>query len=193
MKVFLIGMPQSGRTTVGQALNLPGFKYLHLSSFLNTNNHNSADDYHSSVLDLMKSHPDRFINEYKLHTHDFINNFIVEGLVSPKDFTSLFNYNEDVVVFLNRMDHNPDTRDYQNIAIAIMRDYCFWLSAANLLPKSRWLEFNFKTPGGYDPYIKTMGYKNSVYSVKSLNSVIVNLRKLLTDILEMREPSPENM
>lgn len=197
MNVFLIGMPQSGRSSVGEALDLPSFRYLHISSFLDKSlikkNIITIDEYHSNVLELMKSSPHIFINEYKKHTHDFISNFIIDGIVSPRDFISLFDYNKDVVVFLNRMDSQSEYQDYQNIAVSVIRDYCFWLSSANLLPRQRWLEFNFKTPGDYDPYLKQMGYKNSVFSVKSLNSVIVNLKSFLTEILEPSDNTQEDL
>lgn len=192
MNVFLIGMPQSGRTSVGESLDLPGFRYLHISSFIKEMC-GVEKEHNPLILNLMKEYPNRFINEYKKHTHDFISNFVVDGMISPRDFITLFDYNKDVVVFLNRMDHQPEYQDYQNIALAVMRDYCFWLSSANLLPKKRWLEFNFKTIGDYDPYLKQMGYKNSVFSVKTLNSVIVHLKTLLTELLETGDNTQEDM
>lgn len=189
MNVFLIGMPQSGRTTVGKAID--SFSYVHISDNLNILAPFKSEEKHSFILDSLRLNPNICIDECK---YDLINNFyIVDGIISPRDFITLFDYNKDVVVFLNRMDHQPEYQDYQNIALAVMRDYCFWLSSANLLPKRRWLEFNFKTIGDYDPYLKQMGYKNSVFSVKTLNSVIVNLKLLLTELLEPGDNTQENM
>jgi hypothetical protein len=183
MKVFLLGNPQSGKTTIGKTLDLPGFRHLHISDFLHQTDCDE-EELHSSILKTLKSNPDRFINQYKLHTHDFINDFIVEGLISPKDFVTLFDENKDIVVFLNRIDHSPNTKDYQNISLAIMRDYCFWMSSANLLEKKRWIEFNYKMSENDPSYMKTMGFKNTVYSVKGINAVVAKLRD---DILKLKD------
>jgi hypothetical protein len=181
MKIFLIGMPDSGKTTIGKALEIPGFRYLHVSEFLHHVDCNE-EEYHNVILNLLKLNPDIFINKYKEHTHDFINNFIVEGLISPKDFVSLFDPRKDVVVFLNRTDHSPDAKDYQTISISIMRDYCFWLSAAYLLEKKRWIEFNYKMSEDDPTYLKTMGFKNTVYSVKGINAVIKKLQEDINNL-----------
>lgn len=115
-------------------------------------------------------------------------NFIIDGIQSPRDFVSLFDYTKDLVVFLNRTDNEYEYEDYENIGISVMRDYCFWLSSASLLPKERWLEFNFKVPGEESDYIKTLGSKNTVHIVKSLNKVISHLKEVIPQSHSFQNP-----
>ena len=95
----------------------------------------------------------------------------LDGVNNPRDLARLFNYNEDVIVFLNRTDSEPEFKDYENVGLTVMRDYCYWLSSAGLLPKERWLEFNFKIPGDDSDVVKQLGSKNTLYIFKSINKV----------------------
>ena len=97
------------------------------------------------------------VNRLKLDPYFYINNvfdtidavskntnFVIDGITNPKDFIHLFDYNVDVAIFLNRTDMNGESKDYDGIAINIIRDYCLYLATVNLLPKFRWLEYNYK-------------------------------------------------
>jgi hypothetical protein len=105
--------------------------------------------------------------------------YIIDGILSPKDFTALFDYREDIVVFLNRTDNLHEYRDHENIGTSVIRDYCFWMSAAGVLIKDRWLEYNFKIPGENSDFVKAMGAQNSVFIVKSIERVISHLTERL--------------
>lgn len=177
MNVFLIGFPQSGKDIIGKSLELPNFKYVNLTASLDQISFPNDDAKHDYILKLMKDCPDGFINADNL-----TNNCIVDGIISPRDFVHLFNYNSDVVVFINRTDNHPDTKEYQNIAAAVIKDYCFWLSSADLLQKNRWLEFNYKMLEDDPEYFKQMGFKNTVFSLKGINSVCKKLREQINNL-----------
>jgi hypothetical protein len=102
-------------------------------------------------------------------------NFVIDGIISPKDFSALFDYREDTIVFLNRTDNDHEYRDHENIGISVIRDYCFWMSSAGVVNKTKWLEYNFKIPGEDSDFVKAMGAQNSVFIVKSIKKVISHL------------------
>jgi hypothetical protein len=119
-------------------------------------------------------------DDAKFHVSNNI--YVIDGVSSPRDFATLFDYQNDIVVFLNRTDSNHEYRDHENIGTSVIRDYCFWMSAAGLLNKQRWLEYNFKIPGEDSDHVKQMGAQNSVYIVKSIKKVISHLSERLREI-----------
>jgi len=192
MNVFICGLPKAGKTTVAQQLTKCDFSpqgldwfYINPVDWLKNTFRVPAskeekahfnEAYHSYVLNRFKNNPNVIID----NLCDSVNcikqldgeyNWIIDGIFSPRDFCALFNYNEDIVVFLNRTDGEIDAYDYETIGISVMRDYCFWLSSANMLPKTRWLEFNFKVSAERSDSVKVLGSKNTVFIVKSIDSV----------------------
>jgi adenylate kinase family enzyme len=195
MNIFIIGLPNSGRTTVAKALaQTEGAYYIDASSWLKNSfrkpNENEPeqkfqDEYFhflSSKLiqnpNLVSNHVNRLISEAIISN---LNNetFIIDGLYSPRDLVHLFNSNEDYIVFLNRTDNETEYKDHESIGVSVIRDYCYWLSSANLLSKERWLEFNYKIPGEDSDFIKTLGSKNTVMIIKSISKVISILKEKL--------------
>lgn len=188
MKIFIVGLPGSGRTTVSTSLYTnTNFEYIDATGWAKStfrerkeNEHiqQFLDEYHTYLMSRMKVEPDLFYNNVINSIKSYqSNNFVIDGVNSPRDLSKLFNYNEDVIVFLNRTDSEPEFKDYENVGLTVMRDYCYWLSSAGLLPKERWLEFNFKIPGEQSDLIKQLGSKNTLFIVKSINNVC----KLLVD------------
>jgi hypothetical protein len=153
----------------------------------NENDNQFSEEYHSYLINRLKENPDIITNNIcdsissikKLNDSKY--NWIIDGIFNPRDFCRLFDYNTDVVVFLNRTDGEPDAKDYEAIGVSVMRDYCFWLSSANMLPKSRWLEYNFKIPGEKSDSMKVLGSKNTVYIFKSIENVIDHLADYIKD------------
>lgn len=192
MKIFIVGLPKSGRTTVAKALaeGLEYFNYVNSATWKmekfrdqkpGEHNQQYKEDYKKFLVTILVSNPNIVsdnINNLIDNCHK-PENFVIDGIHSPKDFANLFDYNEDLVVFLNRTDNEFEYEDYENIGISVMRDYCFWLSSVSLLPKDRWLEFNFKIPGEDSDAMKTLGSKNTVHIVRSLNKVISHLKSIL--------------
>lgn len=186
MRIFIVGLPKSGRTTVSKAVaDAHGFGYVDAMSWIRSTFRSRKegehpqqyeDEYQQYLTKRMMVNPN-FISD---HVHEMMkvssdNNFIIDGLVSPKDFMTLFNYQEDIVVFLNRTDEDPEGKDYEKIGVSVARDYCYWMAAAGLLSKDRWLEYNFKIPGEGSDFVKAMGTHNSVFIVRSINRVISHL------------------
>lgn len=196
MKIFIVGLPKSGRTTVSKALaNNYGWQYIDAMSWARStfrapledeHPHQYEDEYQQYLTEWMKSNPnfiiDRIAEIMKLYDNTSV--FIIDGVSSPRDFTVLFDYRKDVIVFLNRTDNNHDFRDHENIGTSVIRDYCFWMSSHGLLPKNRWIEYNFKIPGEDSETIKKMGAQNSVFIVKSIKMVISHLSVTLKEIVD---------
>ena len=110
--------------------------------------------------------------------------FVIDGISSPQRLHHLFDYQKDIVVFLNRTDNTHEYRDHENIGTSVIRDYCFWMSAASLISKHKWLEYNFRIPGEYSTHIKVMGAQNSVFIVKSIAQVISHLREKIWELTQ---------
>jgi len=195
MKIFVVGMPQSGRTTVAKALcELKNFQYIDAVTWVKStfreqkqgeHPHQYSDEYHSWLTNRMKLNPRLIIDNvydsidaYGRNAEDTYT-FVIDGVSSPRDIMQLFDYNKDMIVFLNRTNNSADYKDYENIGVSVMRDFCFWLSSADLLPKDRWLEYNFAIPGEDSDWVKSLGQKNSVFLVKSINKVISHLKEQL--------------
>lgn len=198
MKIFVVGMPKSGRTTVSKALcQSDTYRYIDATSWVRStfrelkpgeHPQQYEDDYHQWFTSRLKLNH-RLITDNIYDSIDAYgkgaedtHHFVIDGLSSPKDFMHLFDYNKDVVVFLNRTGNPEEYKDYENIGVSVMRDYCFWLSSAELLPKTRWFEYNFSIPGEESDWVKQLGHKNSVFIVKSINKVISHLKELLLNL-----------
>ena len=116
MNIFIIGLPKSCRTTIAQAIsNKLGFVYLSSSNWVkqifrlpNTGEHELSymEEYNKYFYNLLKTNPnlviksinDKIVNGMLCNNKD---NFIIDGISSPRDFITLFDYNKDVVVILN--------------------------------------------------------------------------------------------
>lgn len=134
MKVIVIGLPQSGRTTFVESLR-----------------------------------------------QRFADLDIIDDVVSPKVFIKTFNVKKDIVVFLNRTDTDPNLYipDHKTIAVSVIRDYCYWLAATDLLSKDQWLEYNFRIPGEENDFVKELASKNRVFIIRSLKKVIEHFSNFL--------------
>jgi len=194
MKVFIVGMPQSGRTTVAKALSqLNGYCYVDAASWIRSSfrekkdkelQQHYQDEYHSWLLKRLKNTPNMIVDNVNNSISSYIEgeNFIIDGIFSPQDFVSLFDFKKDIVVFLNRTNNQSEYKDYENIGVSVLRDYCFWLSSAELLDKDNWYEYNFNIPGTASNEVKTLGHKNSVFIVKSIAGVINHLQNRLVNL-----------
>lgn len=196
MKVFIVGLPKSGRTTVARAIaEKHGWAYIDAMSWVRStyrepkgdeHPHQFEDEYQQYLTKRMMVNPwlvTDHVSEMMKVGGDEDTIFVIDGIASPKDFTALFDYRQDVVVFLNRIDNEHEYRDHENIGASVIRDYCFWMSAAGVLNRERWLEYNFRIPGENSDHIKTMGAQNSVFIVKSINKVVSHVVDKLKEIV----------
>lgn len=192
MKIFIVGLPESCRTTVAKALcQSKNCGYIHAIDWVKSTFRQQKleekpqqyhDEYHHWFTSRLKNHPEMIVDNITdvIKAYDSeVTNFIIDGLVSPKDFIKLFDYNTDIIIFLNRINNHAEYKDYENIGVSVIKDYCFWLSSADLLSKDRWLEYNFHVPGEESDFVKALGSKNSVFIVKSINKVISHIKDRL--------------
>ena len=197
MKIFIVGLSKSGRTTVSKAVaESHGWEYIDAMSWVRStfrpikegeHYHQYEDDYQQYLTKRMMVNP-WFVSDYicemmKLNGRDDAT-YVIDGVASPKDFTTLFDFRQDIVVFLNRTDNDHEYREPDKIGISVMRDYCTWMGAAGLLSKDRWLEYNFRIPGEHSDHVKVMGAHNSVYIVKSINKAISHLTERVKEVAQ---------
>src|SRR5258708_3398056 len=194
MKVFVLGLPESGRSTVATALcqdsrycyvdGVHWIKQTFRPKRENEHIEQYQDAYHQYFVNRLMGDADLCVRNIEdTILYNLSNHYVIDGIATPRDFSTLFDYTQDFVVFLNRTD-NEDVhmKDYEKIGVSVMRDYCFWLSSAGLLPKERWHEYNFKMAGGTTDRFKAMGSKNSVFVVSSLDKAIIHLQETLINL-----------
>lgn len=192
MKIFIVGMPGSGRTTVAKSIcNNAKYVYIDAITWLKNTFREQAkgehiqqfqDEYHQYLSSRLSLNPNLIIDNVNdnISSRDWNGmNIVIDGLTSPRDFVQLFNINEDIVVFLNRTDNAEEFKDSESIGVSVIRDYCFWMSSANLLSKERWIEYNFKIPGESSDFIKELGSKNYVFIARNIDRVISHLKERL--------------
>jgi hypothetical protein len=197
MKIFIVGLPKSGRTTVSKAVaKAHGWEYIDAMSWVRSLFRPRKEDEHPNQYeDEFQQHLTKrmMVNPWFISDHIYEmmrvagnedTTFIIDGVSSPKDFTMLFDIRQDIVVFLNRTDSDHEYRDHENIGTSVIRDYCFWMSAAGVLSKARWLEYNFRIPGEQSDFIKIMGAQNTVHIVKSIDKVVSHLIERLKGITQ---------
>lgn len=194
MKTFVIGLPQSGRSRIAKALaEDPQLHYVSAtdwlaSTFRPPRPDERKEDYEQAYFEFyvgrLKADQDVVIdNILEAMSASDSNHFVIDGISNPADFTYLFNPELDVVVFLNRTDSEAPTKDYEGVSVNVMRDYALYLSLLGLLPRERWLEYNYKVPGEESDFVKQTGKHNSVFIIKSINKVIEHLRGELCKLL----------
>jgi len=197
MKILICGLPKSGRSTVAKIIAKDfGYHYINATSWVrddfrdinvDEHLHQYEDEYQLYLHKKMMDNP-YFIYDHVYHymnankTKDPV--FIIDGIISPKDFSDLFDYRQDVVVFLNRTDNESEYRDHENIGVSVIRDYCFWMSSANLIEKNKWLEYNFRIPGDDCDNVKVMGARNSVFITKSIAKTIDHLEDKIKELVQ---------
>ena len=196
MKIFVIGLPQSGRTTVAKAIaDEHGYQYIDAMSWIRStfrepketeHPHQYEDEYQQYLSKRLWVNPNLVLDHVhemmKIEEEDPV--FVIDGISSPKDFTSLFDYREDIIIFLNRTDGDEDYRDHENIGTSVIRDYCFWMAAACLIDRKKWIEYNFRIPGEPSDFVKEMGAQNSLFIVKSIDMVISHLKERVKEIIK---------
>jgi hypothetical protein len=203
MKVFIVGQPKSGRTTVAQQLGrslhgIDGADWFYVNTMdwvkntfrapnQNEKGHQYIEECHNYLLNRLQINPNLITDNFsesikaidKIKISGLNYNLVVDGVLNPRDFCQVFDYNKDMVVFLNRTDNDSDIQDYESIGVSVIRDYCFWLASANLLSKPQWIEYNFKMTGDDSDFVRELGSKNSIYIIKSIGRVISHLINLV--------------
>jgi hypothetical protein len=195
MKLFVLGLPQSGRTALSNALvvDSPDRHYLNATDWLRSS-------FRASYLN---EHPNHYEDEYQqyltvktlvspLLVPDYLQGqiakqpdktlFVIDGLTSPKDFVSLFDFRKDAVLFVNRLDNEAPYRDHECIGVRVIKDYCYWMASAGLISKERWLEYNFRIPGEGAEYLKTMGAQNCVFITRSFDRTIEHAKQQIRNM-----------
>src|SRR5271165_3589483 len=108
MKVFIIGASKSGRTAVAKAIAEDSYRYHYIagsdfieSTFRPRYKQEDIEIYNQNLFNYS-------VNRLKLDPLFYINNvfdtiesvkdthFIIDGIINPKDFIHLFDYNVDV-------------------------------------------------------------------------------------------------
>jgi len=191
MKVFILGLAKSGRTTLAKSLaDASSIRYISavdwvMATFRDRKDKEDLQDYEKAELDYISGrltiNPELFVDNIKdiIKVNDSCSSFIIDGVVSPRDFCSLFDYTKDIAIFLNRTDNPATPSDSDGISQNIIRDYCLWLTTMNLLSKDRWWEFNYRLPGEESDFIKELISRNHVTITKSFNKTISVIKERL--------------
>lgn len=187
MKTVLIGLPKSGRSTIAKELATKcELHYLHAESWITASFRSrtageSLEDYKEAYqkfyAERLRVNPDTISNNVRetivARNAIKICDVVIDGLTSPRDFINLFDYNQDVVIFVNRTNGPNYIEGCDHINVNVVRDYCLWLGTMGLLAKNRWQEYNFPIPGDpKDSFTKELGNKNTVTITRSIEKTI---------------------
>lgn len=184
MKVFIIGFKNSGRTTIAKELaSYMNFSYVDacVTSMFRPILPNESQENYSQFIDEATANILKLDKNVVLTLLKNKNNIIVDGIQSPIDIINCFDYNQDYIVFCNRTDYEPEFLDKAKIGIALIKDYCYWLSSLNLISAERWIECNYKLPGPENVEVKKLNNKNSIYITKNMVNTIELLKKIIKD------------
>lgn len=188
-KIFILGLSHSGRTTISKALSnvnnyyisaFDKFKLHFRSKIINEHVSDYEREFQLYLASLCQYNP--FVISQSIEdeiAHNLHDKYIIDGLLNPLNFIKIFNPSIDKVVFLNRIDSNVESSDQDNIALITIRDYCSWLSSVNLLSKDNWIEYNFRIDTKESGYLRSLGTRNTVHIVKSIDCVKDHLIKLI--------------
>jgi hypothetical protein len=87
---------------------------------------------------------------------------IIEGIKNPRDFSSLFDPAQDLVVFLNR-DNTPYRASVYEAGILVIDSYVNWLAGTGLLDKEKRVNFKYEIadlPSVADNFTKFFQYND---------------------------------
>ena len=193
MKIFILGLPKSGKTTISKSISeikefndsvtIDSMGWI--NSFCRPKQEKEHEDSYEELIQenfvkRITSNLDvTFDYSMSIMNSQIKNTYIFDSVASPYDFIKMFDGRRDKVIFLNRVDDRINYRDYDNISLSAIKDYCFWLSATNLLPKTNWIEYNFKIPGSNREEVRMLGAKNSIFIVGSIEGVMKHLHNSL--------------
>ncbi len=190
MNVFIIGLPQSGKSFIAQSICNDNNKFQHIdvgswikdsfrTKLQSETDRAYQDAFYNYISIRLKLTPDLFYSYIKGSILDFSKNYIIEGVNSPHLITQLFDYNKDFIIFLNKIDNDSEFPESENIGVSNIRDYCYWLSSLNLIDKEKWLEFNYKLSDQDLGFSKYLGCKNTVVITKSIEKISSILKEKL--------------
>lgn len=158
MKIFLIGFSGLGKTPLNKLLvtAMPGAQLISASEWVRSqcpptatvaeltafSNSNLARNPRSCI--------DFIASKYNLD--DGIS--IIDGIRNPFDFTNLFDYTKDVVIFLYRVGIYPKS-SFEEKGILAIQKYVEFLRSENLVPKTRAFKIAFTKQNKYskDQYL----------------------------------------
>ncbi len=190
MKIFVIGTNNSGKTKFCQEIvnKNPEFIYYSYNQLLKNSfghrfKNEPADDFLKSFekysFNILFDNP-KYL-EYNYYNENLFNNVVIDDIFSPTDFIKLFDYKNDIVVFLNRTDISEETlySEQETVFVNLCRDYCFWLATVEMLNKKNWQEYNFKMTAPNNGFLKVVGIKNTLNLTSNLEAAIDHFNEYL--------------
>jgi len=156
MKIFIVGNPRSYKTKLAKDI--------------------------SNVLTSLYDIPSIiFPNCLKNNYHFFLGkNYIIDGIVNIDIIVNFFDSKKDYIIFMNKLDGQEEVETKYSILNGLTRDYCFYLSTMNSLPRDRWIEYNFKS-SNVIRQVKKMGTHNTIYVVPNYDFVLENVKQHLIE------------
>ena len=151
MNVFIIGTSCTGKTPfakkISKRLNL---KHISASEYFRTsfNEKGSGKDFIESITEYSKK---KLQKNYRVNI-DYIGsveNSVVEGIRNPIDFSNLFNFNKDKVVFLEYENQECGKTAFEN-GIEIIKEICLWSTDMGILPKENIKVYSYNNFYGKD-------------------------------------------
>ncbi len=152
MKIFVIGMSQSGKSTLTKYL-CEKFDFSHIQSSIMVRNtfpfkesdYDNKQDFIEAItkfsIELNRKNPNA-VSDYIKNNYN-LNNVIIEGIRNPNNFFQLFDIKTDKVIYLNYLNNKIEKTNFEN-GIDVILNYLNWNLEMEILKEGSFqkIEFN---------------------------------------------------
>lgn len=152
MKIFILGMSQSGKSTLTNKLcNKYNFKHIQSSIMVRNTFKFTEKDYHNKQdfidaitqysIELNRKTPNA-VSDYIKDNYN-LNNVIIEGIRNPNNFFQLFDIKKDKVIYLNYLNNKIEKTSFEK-GLDVILNYLDWNLEMGILKESSFqkIEFN---------------------------------------------------
>lgn len=169
MKIFIIGISKTGKSTISKYLS-EKYNVEHIqasASIRNTfqykeENYNTQQEFIEAItkysIKLNQKEP-YFISNYIINNYNLKKDVIIEGIRNPNNFFSLFDITKDKVIILDYLNNEINKTTFEK-GIDVIKEYLKWNIEHNIIDSNRvqFLEYH-----NYDE-IKEMLNEKSLFN-----------------------------
>ncbi len=189
MKIFLIAYSHVGKSTLGELLvdNIDNSVLFGASSWVRESclKNSSVEEMTTYAKNILSVNPWYSINYIK-NKIDPEKISIIDGVRNPFDFTHLFDYTKDIVIFLSRAGVGPSS-SFEKTGILSIRSYIEFLLSEDFISKNRAIKIHFKSFNKYsrdeEYFLPTaFSYDRNLLQLEDLREAIDPIIKCIKNI-----------
>lgn len=153
MKIFIIGISKTGKSTLSKYLSEKyNIEHIQASKSIRNTFKYKEEDYNSQQefieaiteysIKLNQKEP-YFISNYIINNYNLKKDVLIEGIRNPNNFFSLFDITKDKVIILDYLNNKIEKTNFEQ-GIDIIKEYLKWNVELDIISKNRIqiLEYN---------------------------------------------------